>query len=122
LEQEEALRSETPDHIRQELWGMAIAYNLVRREMDLLARERKLPPHRISFRTSLMLVRDLFVWAATASPGSLPKMIKRMRVDMNQLILPPRRDRRYPREVKIAWTHYPRNTRHSHSPSNHVLN
>jgi len=122
LEQEEALRSETPDHIRQELWGMAIAYNLVRREMDLLARERNLPPHRISFRTSLMLVRDLFIWAATASPGSLPKMIQRMRLDMNQLILPPRRNRRYPREVKIVWSHYPRNTRHANSPSNHILN
>lgn len=123
LEQEEALRSETPDHIRQELWGMAIAYNLVRREMDLLARVRKLPPHRISFRTSLMLVRDLFIWAATASPGSLPKMIQRMRLDMNQLILPPRRrERHYPRELKIVWSHYARNTRHSHSSSKHVLN
>lgn len=123
LEQEEALRSETPDHIRQELWGMAVAYNLVRREMDLLARERKLPPHRISFRTSLMLVRDLFIWAATASPGSLPKMIKQMRLDMNQLILPERRtERRYPREVKIVWSHYARNTRHSNSPSSHDLN
>jgi len=59
LEQQETIRSQTPDHVRQELWGMAIAYNLVRREMDLLARKHKLPPRRISFRTALMLIRDL---------------------------------------------------------------
>ena len=44
LEQQEAIRSETPDGVRQELWGMAIAYNLVRREMDLAAREMGIYP------------------------------------------------------------------------------
>jgi len=123
LEQEEAIRSQTPDHVRQELWGMAIAYNLVRREMDQLARARKLPPRRISFRTSLMLIRDLFVWAATASPGSLPKMIQRMRVDMNQLILPPRRSERcYPRQVKVVWSGYKRNNRHPRASTKSALN
>ena len=113
LEQEESIRSETPDHVRQELWGMAIAYNLVRREMDLLARDRKIHPTRISFRTSLVLIRDLFMWAAIASPGSLPKMIKKLRVDMRQMILPPRRSqRRYDRCVKIKMSSYARNARH----------
>jgi hypothetical protein len=122
LEQEEAIRSEKPDAVRQELWGMAIAYNLVRHEMDLLAKERHLPPRRISFRTSLMLIRDLFIWAATASPGSLPKMIKRLRLDMNQLILPPRRtDRRYARHVKIAYSPYQRNNRHPRTSTENAL-
>jgi hypothetical protein len=123
LEQEEAIRSETPDSVRQELWGMAIAYNLVRREMDLLAKEHRLPPRRISFRTSLMLIRDLFIWAATASPGSLPKMLKRLRLDMNQLVLPPRRtERRYPRHVKLAWSRYQRNNRHPRASTENALN
>jgi hypothetical protein len=123
LEREETIRSQTPDHVRQELWGMAIAYNLVRREMDLFARAHKLPPRRISFRTSLMLIRDLFMWAATASPGSLPKMIKRLRLDMNQLVLPPRAtDRRYPRHVKLAWSRYARNNRHPRASTVNALN
>ena len=123
LEREETIRSQTPDHVRQELWGMAIAYNLVRREMNLFGREHKLPSRRISFRTSLMLIRDLFIWAATASPGSLPKMIKRLRLDMNQLVLPPRAtDRRYPRHVKLAWSRYPRNNRHPRASTVNGLN
>lgn len=114
LEREESIRSETPNGVRQELWGMAIAYNLVRREMDLLARELDLPPRRISFIASLRLIRDLFHWAAiTGSPGALPKRIKRMRVDMRRLVLPPRRsDRRYPRCVKVKMSGYARNHGH----------
>ncbi|MBI5554445.1 MAG: transposase [Elusimicrobia bacterium] len=114
LEPEESIRSETPEQVRQELWGMVIAYNLVRREIALLARERKLPPTRISFKTTLVLIRDLFMWAAIASPGSLPKMIKKLRLDMSQLILPPRRsERRYARGVKIKMSIYERNNKHS---------
>lgn len=114
LEQEEAIRSETPDGVRQELWGMAIAYNLVRREMDLAAREMGLPPRRLSFLAALRLIRDLFHSAAiTGTPGALPKRIRRMRVNLARLILPPRRsERRYPRHVKIKMSNYARNRKH----------
>src|SRR5207302_6063026 len=33
LEREEALRSRAPARVRQEIWGLAIGYNLVRLEM-----------------------------------------------------------------------------------------
>lgn len=113
LESEEAIRSKKPDRVRQEIWGLAIAYNLVRREMEAMAKEWDLPPRRISFRGSLMLMRDLFVWASTASPGSLPKMVKNFRLDLQQMILPPRRsERRYPRHVKIKMSGYARNRQH----------
>ena len=113
LQQEEAIRSETPDGVRQELWGMAIAYNLVRREMDLVARQMKLPPRRLSFILALRLVQDLFAWAAVAKPGRLPKMIHQMRNRMKRLVLPPRKeDRHYPRYVKIKMGGYARNRQH----------
>ena len=113
LERLESLRSESPDRIRQEVWGLVVAYNLVRREMELAALEWGLPPRRISFRTALVLIRDLFVWAATASPGSLPKMVKGMRLDMEQLVLPERRpERQCPRHVKIKMSNYARNHGH----------
>jgi len=99
---EEAIRSETPERVRQEVWGIAIAYNLVRREMEAMAKALDLPPRRISFRGSLLLIRDLFVWASVSSPGSLPKMVTQFRLDLRQMILPPRRSERcYPRHVKI---------------------
>lgn len=114
LEREEAIRSETPEGIRQELWGMAIAYNLVRREMDLMARELNLPPRQISFVACLRLIRDFFHWAAiTQTPGGLPKRMVQMRVDLRRFILPPRRGHRaYPRHVKIKMSGYARNHGH----------
>jgi hypothetical protein len=114
LEREEAIRSQTPDGVRQELWGMAIAYNLVRREMDIAARELGLPPRRISFVFCLRLIRDFFHWSAiTQTPGALPKRLEQMRVDLRRLVLPARRgDRHYPRHVKIKMSGYSRNHGH----------
>jgi len=62
---------------------------------------------------SLRLIRDLFYWAAIAGPGALPKRIRKMRLDMRRLILPPRRsDRRYPKHVKIKMSGCKRNHGH----------
>jgi len=113
LERLETIRSKTPERVGQEVWGMAIAYNLVRREMEAAALSWGITPRRVSFRGSLMAIRDLFMWAAVASPGSLPKMVNKLRMDMRHLILPERRsERRYRRHVKIKMSRYPRNVGH----------
>jgi len=113
LEREEALRSKSPERVKQEVWGLAIAYNLVRHEMEAVARACRVAPTRISFRGSLRRIRDLFFWAEVSSPGKLPKMIRDMRIEMEDLILPPRRSkRRYPRHVKIKMSGYARNDGH----------
>lgn len=113
LEREEAIRSKSPERVAQEVWGLAIAYNLVRHEMEAVAENQKVPPSRISFRGSLRLIRDLFYWAEVASPGKLPKMIRNMRIEMAELVLPPRRSqRRYPRHVKISISRFRRNVGH----------
>jgi hypothetical protein len=87
LEREEAIRSKTPERITQEVWGLAVAYNLVRHEMEAVAIDRGLPPSRISFLRSLRLIRDLFYWAEVASPGKLPKMIRDTRIKIGALVL-----------------------------------
>lgn len=113
LEREEAMRSKSAERVAQEVWGLAVAYNLVRHEMEAVAEDCGVAPRRISFRGSLRLIRDLFLWAEVASPGKLPKMIRDMRVEMRSLILPPRRsERRYPRHVKIKMSSYARNDGH----------
>lgn len=113
LEREESIRSEAPERVRQEVWGLVVAYNLVRREMEAAAAQWGVPPRRLSFGMSLRAVRDLFVWAATASPGSLPKMLEGLRLDLRHFILPPRRsERRYARHVKIKMSGYSRNDKH----------
>lgn len=113
LEREEAIRSEAPERVRQEVWGLVVAYNLVRREMEAAAMQWGVAPRRLSFGMSLRAIRDLFVWAATASPGSLPKMLAGLRLDLRHFILPPRRsERRYERHVKIKMSSYARNDKH----------
>lgn len=113
LEREEAIRSRTPDGVRQEIWGLLIAYNLVRHEMEGVALARGVAPRRISFLYSLRVIREVFYWAATTSPGSVPKMVKKMHLAVGKLILPERRThRRYPRHVKIKMSGYLRNDGH----------
>ena len=44
-------RSKTPQRVRQEIWGILIAYNLIRLEMQRIADEAHVEPTRISFVT-----------------------------------------------------------------------
>lgn len=106
LERREAIRSQSPDRVRQEILGLMIAYNLVRREMEGMALKLKLPANRISFQATLMMMRDLFYWAEVASPGKLPLMFREMRLKLETFVLPPRRQRRYPRVTKMRVAKY----------------
>jgi hypothetical protein len=110
LERNECLRSKTVDGVMQEIWGVLLLYNLVRREMTLVARDRGLEPTRVSFRGSVLWIRNFWLLAWHSSPGTMPKQLSNLRASMETLILPPRRtDRRYPRHVKIKMSNYPRN-------------
>lgn len=107
LESEEALRSRAPERVRQEVWGLAVAYNLVRLHMQRVAEHQRVTPCRISFRHTLMLVRGF--WQLTAwitSPGKLPRRLEDLYQETALLVLPPRRERRYPRAVKIKMSNY----------------
>ena len=107
LEREEALRCRAPERVRQELWGLAIGYNLVRLEMERTAHRAGVPPRRISYRHTLMLIRNFWITAWLTSPGALPDRLDSLLEELDLLILPERRDRRYPRAVKIKMSNYP---------------
>jgi transposase IS4-like protein/DDE family transposase len=113
LEREEALRSNKPDGIRQELWGILLAYNLVRLEMESIAKEETIEPTRISFVESLRLIRSEWEWLSVASPGAIPKRLATLRSNVKRYILPPRRKRSYPRFSKINSNTYNRKNRPS---------
>ena len=109
LNREEAVRSRTPEGVRQELWGLFLAYNMVRLEMARVAVEAKTEPTRISFIESMRLIRSAWEWLSFASPGAIPKKLAALRADMKRYVLPPRRSERgYPRAVKIKMSAYPR--------------
>ena len=82
--------------VGQELWGVLIAYNLVRLEMERVADQAGVAPTRISFVGALRLITD--EW--------------QLRADLKRLILPPRRSEgSYPRAVKVKMSNYPRRRR-----------
>jgi hypothetical protein len=109
LAREETIRSRTPDGVRQELWAIALTYNLVRLEMERAAIAAGVPPTRISFVNSLHLIA--FSWTAwsaqTAAPGRIPAQLIDLREKLSLLLLPERRpSRSAPRVVKIKMSNY----------------
>ena len=101
----------TPDGVRQELWGIALAYNLVRVEMERAAAEAGVAPTRISFVAALAMIREEFfqLGAPRVTPGAIPASLQRLRRQLKRLVLPRRRpERSYPRAVKLKMSNYPR--------------
>jgi hypothetical protein len=109
LDRMETLRSQSVAGVEQEIWGLLLAYNLVRLELEAAASVAKVPPVRMSFLAGLRFVRQTLEMAALISPGNLPRYLENERRDLATLVLPPRRtDRMYPRAVKIKMSHYAR--------------
>ena len=109
LEREETIRSRTAAGVRQEFWGILLAYNLVRLEMERAAKLANVPPTRLSFVNSLRAIRYSLVYFALLSPGKLPEVLARLHEEIAGYVLPPRRSKRsYPRAVKIKMSGYDR--------------
>ena len=109
LEREETIRCKSVAGVEQELWGIFLAYNMVRLEMERTADQLGVEPIRISFVGALRLICEEWLWTSSTSPGTIPKNLARLRSRIARLVLPPRRsDRRYPRAVKIKMSNYAR--------------
>jgi hypothetical protein len=111
-ERVEALRSKAPARVEQELWGLLLAYNLVRLVMSRAAPRAGVPPGRLSYRGALLALRAFWQAAWDTSPGTLPRRLDVLLDDLARFVLPERRPRRYPRTVKIKMSNYPRNRPH----------
>lgn len=113
LLREEAIRSKSPELVRQEIWGILLTYNLIRLEMERAADAARVSPVRISFVNSMRVIQFAWRIAATMhSPGQTGKRLRAVRDDLRHLILPPRRSERcFPRAVKIKMSNYPRKLR-----------
>jgi hypothetical protein len=109
LAREETIRSRTPSSVRQELWAIGLAYNLVRVEMERAADEAGISPTRISFVNALsMICHAWIVWSTQPlAPGRIPSALLDLRQRLRLLVLPERRHgRTYPRVVKIKMSNY----------------
>lgn len=108
LAREETTRSKSPRGVAQELWGLSLAYNLVRFEAERVAAEAGVPPTRISFVAALRFIETALRMWGTESAGAWPKRLVHLREDIGHFVLPERRERSYPRAVKIKMSNYPR--------------
>jgi hypothetical protein len=109
LERLETIRSKSPGAVAQEMWGLLIAYNLIRLEMARIASELGVPPIRISFVAALREFAYEWSVAASLSPGSIPKHVATLPDRVRRYVIPPRRgERSYPRAVKLKMSNYAR--------------
>lgn len=108
LAREETTRSRSPKGVAQELWGLALAYNLVRFEVERVADEAGVSPMRISFLAALRFIESAFRMWGVDSAGRLPERLRHLREDIGHYILPERRQRSYPRAVKLKMSNYDR--------------
>lgn len=111
MQRQETIRSRSPEGVRQELWGVAIAYNLVRLEMERAAAEAGVPPTRISFVNAMIFVVQEIsaLRGQRLAFGTIPSRLDYLRQQLKRLVLPERRTKRsYPRAVKIKMSNYKR--------------
>ncbi len=95
------LRSKKAAGIQQELWGMLLAYNLLRSQMVKMAASLKgYTASQLSFHmASVYLIHELSCMPYM-SPGTIPKRVAELERQAGQFVLPERRDRSNPRCVK----------------------
>ncbi|MBO2672840.1 IS4 family transposase [Shewanella indica] len=104
------LRSKTVELVYQELWGLLLGYNLVRREASQAAVEHGRMPNEISFKYACQFIASqLKVMSKAVSPGNTPKRLNSLRGDLSILFIDKRPKPNRPRAVKISKTRYPVN-------------
>jgi hypothetical protein len=108
LESRFTLRSQLPDLVIQELWGILLAYNLIRYKMLLMA--KSLPgvfPNQLSFRDASSHIIHMLTHMPMSAPGRVPKIILDVERNAEQFLLESRRERAYPRCLKVSKNRYP---------------
>jgi hypothetical protein len=102
------LRSKQPDLVYQELWGVLIAYNLLRRQIKQMAQQLKISPLRMSFHIASIAIINLLRFAPLASAGTIPKQLDQLMKQAHLFVIPERRKRNCPRQVKGRPAKYPK--------------
>lgn len=108
----ESLRSKTVEGVEQELWGILIAYQLVRKRMYDVAERHHEEPNRLSFKTSLLAIQFLCIQMHPSGTDA-----ERVRAAMDVVdamimngLMPAKKLRpSYDRAVKVKMSSYKRN-------------
>ncbi|QJR82174.1 IS4 family transposase [Alteromonas pelagimontana] len=103
------LRSKKPDMVRQELWGLLLAYNLIRIAMiDATKDYDELSPTRLSFNLCMRQVIAFFMFTSVHSASKLPAHYEELLNTLRLFTLPDKiPDRHYPRVIRRKPKKYP---------------
>ena len=108
------LRSKTVNLAYQEVWGLLLAYNVIRREASQAAVVHGLDPTRIRFKFAYQYIAAQLIVMAAAQPLSRTgARLSELRAGLAQLGLDNRSRPARPRTVKMSKTRYPVNKRAS---------
>jgi hypothetical protein len=103
--QRKVLRSKTPEGVRQELYGLFLAHYAVRFLMAQAAMEAGVDPDRLSFTEGLFQLTEVLDLALVLEPKEASQpLARRLRHQMRQVVLPPRRLRINRREIKQVYS------------------
>lgn len=104
------LRSKKVSLIHQEVWGMLLAYNVIRREASQAAVSYGREPNQIRFKLACQFIAAQLIVMAGAQPASRTgARLSEMRAGIGNLFLDDRPRPSRPRSVKISKTRYPVN-------------
>lgn len=111
----EVLRSQRPEMVRQEIWGLLISHFIVRKLIFQAAEHAGVPPIRISF-TGAMDVLHARLPEAQRSRPMIRKWLTALIHEISLEQLPPRSNRINPRKVKKRSKHWPTKKDRDRSP------
>jgi hypothetical protein len=101
-------RSMTPDRVIQELWGLLIAYNVLRKMMHEAARGEEHDARRVSFTATLDRTREATYEMMRLPTARLKERYGDLLRAIARAVVPERPGRLCPRAVKIKMSCYPR--------------
>jgi hypothetical protein len=102
-------RSKTPEGVLQEAYGILIAYNIIRGLMAEAAVSHHISPLEISFVDTLEVIESSMAHFERAIPENLIFLSKRLLDDIAACRIDrPRRQRSYPRKVRVKMSNYKR--------------
>ena len=108
LNSEYTFRSKLPEMVEQEIWGLLLAYNLIRSAMTEAASRKGIWPNQLSFSGCSSAVIAFLITLQLTSPGKLPVIYNSLIDQLGFYKLPARReDRVYPRCIKPKVSRYP---------------
>jgi len=102
------LRSKTTGLVYQEVWGLLLAYNIIRREASQAAVAYGRAPSEIRFKPACHYIAAQLIVMAAAQPASATgRRLSQLRSGVASLFLEHRHRPTTPRTVKISKTRYP---------------